>query len=188
MLKLLNGGNNEYRYKGYCTTCKTNTTFNESQYCNQCSMHYVEEVNHMNSGMGSFTAQDIMKEREYNPEVPQEIIDELTNYNQEPAPKRVVKNTKNKFKKQNFMKKSIINFGKNIAKGTCKTLGGIHFVVQTTADAVAATEALIRERAFHEDRDEAFVKRKVKTANYQLQLVEKFESKIKKEDLCVKNA
>lgn len=183
MLQKINDNNPQYKYKGDCLTCCKITTFNEFQYCNECGNHYYPEVNEMNQQMGSFTANDILKEKEYVQPIPQDIIDDLTNTNQEPAPAYVPKNTKNKFKKQNIMKKSIINFGKGLAKGTCKTLGGIHFVVQTGADAIADTEAVIRERAFNEDKEEAFINRKLRTAEHQMNLLQKFS----KEKLCVKN-
>jgi len=122
--------------------------------------------------MGPFNFQSILKYSEYEPEVPSYIINNLTNKTDELP---MVKNTKNKSlknksKKQNIMKKSFKNIGKGIAKGTCKVLGGAHLVIQSTADVVCATEAGIRAVVFHEDKLKAIEDRKIKTAQYQMNI------------------
>lgn len=180
-LKPIKGGNETYKYKGYCKTCDKDSTFNESRFCNSCYMHYESAVNQNKNEIGSFTAEDILSEKDltpsqednqdYEPQIPKEIIDNLTGKNQEKI--NPYKNTKKKFKKENVMKKSFKNLGKGIAKGTCKVLGGLHFGVQTTADVIAVSEAMIRERVFDEDKQKAFLDRKAKTVERQERIVEK---------------
>ena len=68
------------------------------------------------------------------------------------------------------MKKSINTIGNGIGNGICKVLGGAHLVVQTSADLIVVTEALIKEKQTGKAKEETIKERKLKTAETQVKV------------------
>lgn len=169
MLQELGVRTEQFYYKGLCDNCNTLSTFNQDKYCNCCGSYHDYEVERLIRQMGPFTLEAMRHENGFNPEVSQDVLNDILKTN------RVI-NTKNKSKtkKGNFMKNSLSKIGTGIAKGICKGFGATHFVVQTTADVICAAEAGFRATALNEkDKQKSIENRKIATAQRQIAIATK---------------
>lgn len=167
MLQKLGLKTQEYYYKGICNNCNILSTFNQDKYCNNCGSYHNYDIEKIMQQLGPFTIESMRHDKGYNPEVSTDILNDILKTNS-------VNNTKNKRKKSNFMKTSFNKIGKGIANGIVKGFGGAHFVVQTTADIICATEAGFRAIALDEtDKMKTIENRKISTAQTQIKIATK---------------
>lgn len=166
----------EQYYIGTCHKCNTSGTFNIDGYCNYCSSLFNNGISVSDDTYETFRLKHYWNEEvEFLPHISEDIIKDLTNQ-REPAPAYIPKNKtqiKNNNQKTNIMAKTIKTIGKTLVNGTCKTLGGAHLVVQTTADLIAVTEGVVRERWSKQDKYEVIQERKLKTVETQVKVCEK---------------
>lgn len=154
-------------------------------YDNTVKSYPVQFINGKQELQGVFNYNSLISNSIYLPEIPEYIIEQLTNKtmsknnNTQTATQNTENNVKSQNNKQMETKKKSSFFGrigKGIVTGTCKTLGGAHLVIQTTADMVACTEAGIRAVAFGEDKTQAFFDRVEKTQAHQEKIAHKIEA------------
>lgn len=132
---------------GDCPACNNKRTFSIEGYCTECGV--------LHSGLN---IRDTSK-------TPEEIL-EIINNNK----KEIKMKTKNTNKKGSKLFKGI---GMAAGKVVGFTFGTTHFVLQTSADFVAASEGYIQEKLTGEDATDVALSRKMKTAETQIMLATK---------------